>query len=120
MSRATRFGLRHAVPLALGSVVALISLAAPLANAQNDGAKLVEQARCYACHQMSEPLLGPPYVAIAARHAARKDVMVDVLARKIVDGGGGNWGLVPMVPNEDVTIEQARVIAAWILSLAPQ
>lgn len=90
-----------------------------LVHAQSDGAKLVEEARCYACHHMSDTLIGPPYLAIAARHAARKDVMVDVLARKIVDGGGGNWGLVPMVPNEWVTIEQARVMAAWILGLVP-
>jgi cytochrome c len=104
----------------LGAAGLLCSLA-PIASAQNDGgAKLVEEARCYACHHMTDTLLAPPYVAIAARHAPRKDVMTDVLARKIVHGGGGNWGLVPMVPNQWVTIEQARVMSAWILSLAPQ
>ena len=46
--------------------------------------------------------------------------MVDVLARKIVDGGGGNWGLVPMVPNQWVPIEDARVMSAWILDLTDQ
>ncbi len=67
---------------------------------------------------MTETLLGPPYAAIAARHAPRSDVMVDVLARKIVDGGGGNWGLVPMVPNQWVSIEDARIMSEWILGLA--
>jgi cytochrome c len=43
--------------------------------------------------------------------------MTDVLARKIVRGGGGNWGSVPMVPNRWVTIDDARTMAAWILSL---
>jgi cytochrome c len=117
--------IRH-VPRSLRGVLAgfaaagVLCLLAPIASAQNDGAKLVEEARCYACHHMTDLLLAPPYVAIAARHAPRKDVMTDVLARKIVHGGGGNWGLVPMVPNQWVTIEDARVMSAWILSLAPQ
>jgi len=87
------------------------------AHAQDAGESLVAEARCNACHLLAEPLLGPPYVAIAARHAAQKDVMVDVLARKIVHGGGGNWGVVPMVPNQWVTMDQAREMARWILSL---
>ena len=84
----------------------------------SDGARLVGEARCDACHRLDEPSLGPPYVAIAARHAPNKDVMVDVLAHKIVHGGGGNWGLVPMVPNQWVSADDARAMAEWILGLA--
>ena len=87
------------------------------AHAQGAGERLVADARCNACHLVSEPLLGPPYIAIAARHSAQKDVMVDVLARKIVHGGGGNWGVVPMVPNQWVSMDQARAMSRWILSL---
>jgi cytochrome c len=43
--------------------------------------------------------------------------MVDVLARKIVHGGGGSWGVVPMVPNQWVSLEEARAMADWILGL---
>ena len=82
-----------------------------------DGATLVQACRCYACHHMTDNLLGPSYTEIAARHAARKDVMVEVLAEKIIVGGAGNWGVVPMVPNEHVSIEEARTIAKWILNL---
>jgi cytochrome c551/c552 len=91
---------------------------APAANAMA-GAKLIEQARCYICHDLDKVSIGPPFKAIAAMHAARKGEMTEVLARKIVLGGGGNWGLVPMVPNEWVTIEEARGMAGWILGLAP-
>jgi cytochrome c len=45
------------------------------------------------------------------------DGIVEVLAQKIISGGAGNWGVVPMVPNEQVTIEQARAMARWILEL---
>ena len=104
---------------ALAAAVLLASFASTAA-AQDRGERLVEQAHCGACHKRSESSLGPPYVAIAARHAPREDVMIEVLARKIVLGGGGSWGVVPMVPNQWVPIEDARAMAEWILGLAPQ
>lgn len=99
-----------------GATVLLATLLHAAAQAQQSGETLVDAARCYACHQMSETSLGPPYQAIAARHGGNKDLMIDVLARKIVRGGGGNWGNVPMVPNQWVTIDQAREMATWILN----
>jgi cytochrome c len=96
-------------------VPGVLLFASPAYSAEPDGAKLFEQARCYICHNSEKVSIGPPLKAIAARHAARKDIMTDVLARKIVYGGGGSWGVVPMVPNQWVSVEQARVMAAWIL-----
>jgi cytochrome c len=103
--------------LALALALCAAVMALPASAAEPEGAKLFEQARCYICHNTDKPSLGPPLKAIAARHEARKDVMTDVLARKIVHGGGGSWGVVPMVPNQWVSIEQARVISAWILGM---
>jgi cytochrome c len=91
-----------------------------VAQAPANGAQLVDAARCYACHQQQESSLGPPYQAIAARHAGNKARMVEVLAQKIVNGGGGTWGAVPMVPNQWVSIEQARVMAEWVLQQGPK
>ena len=91
--------------------------AAPTAG--TDGASLVQSNRCYACHDMTEPLLGPPYRTIAARYGANRELMTEVLARKIILGGGGNWGVVPMVPNEQVSAADAHAIAGWILNQAP-
>jgi cytochrome c len=85
--------------------------------AQEEGEVLVQVSRCFTCHHVTDALLGPPYTAVAARHGQNKGVMVDVLAEKIILGGGGNWGLVPMVPNEHVSKEDARKIAEWILNL---
>ena len=105
--------LRNCLP-----ALALIVLAAPIANAaEADGAALAEKNRCVACHDTDRTLIGPSYKAIAARHSANKDLMVEVLAQKIIIGGAGNWGVVPMVPNEHVSIEEARAISRWILDL---
>jgi cytochrome c len=99
------------------ALILTAALAAPT-FAQDDASALVIEKRCNACHEQSDPSLGPPWQAIAARHAARKDLMVDVLATKIVHGGGGNWGNVPMVPNQRVSLIEAKRMAAWILSLS--
>jgi cytochrome c len=102
------------VKAALASVLGLLPLS--LHAAEPDGEQLAKAMKCYACHSVDEPLIGPPYKAIAARHAADKDLMAEVLARKIVHGGGGNWGVVPMVPNEHVSEADAHTLARWILS----
>lgn len=79
--------------------------------------KLLKERRCYACHELTQQLIGPSYQAIANRHGPRAEVMTEVLAHKIINGGGGNWGLVPMVPNEHVTLDESRAMATWILQL---
>ncbi len=99
-------------------VLTLIVFATTFVNAADlDGEALQEKNRCIACHALSKTLLGPSYAAIAARHSANKELMVEVLAQKIIVGGAGNWGVVPMVPNEHVSLDEARAIARWILNL---
>jgi len=102
----------------VAATLLILSTAAslPVLAAEADGAKLFEQKRCYICHDRTKASLGPPLTAIAARHVARRDVMVEVLANKIVHGGGGNWGVVPMVPNQWVSMPEARVLSEWILA----
>lgn len=106
--------VKKLLPLAV-----LAALCCSAAQAQDDGEALVTDKMCYACHQLDNASLGPPWRAIASRHGARRDVMVEVLAGKIIRGGGGNWGVVPMVPNQRVSKEEARRMAEWVLGLAP-
>jgi streptogramin lyase/cytochrome c551/c552 len=83
------------------------------------GPELVDRHRCNACHELDRPLIGPPFRAIAARYQTESGTMTDVLTRKILLGGGGNWGVVPMVPNEHVGETDARALASWILAQKP-
>ena len=83
------------------------------------GPELMDRHRCNACHELDKPLIGPPLRAIAARYQADAVTMTDVLTRKILLGGGGNWGVVPMVPNEHVSEADARTLAGWILAQKP-
>jgi len=105
--------------VAAGLLLACVVLGAGVtASAQApDGEALAGTKRCYACHDTDNVLLGPSYRAIAARHARERNVMTEVLAQKIIHGGAGNWGVVPMVPNEHVSLSEARAISEWILGL---
>lgn len=97
----------------------LLLLTAPAIQAEEDGASLVLTEMCYACHQLDSASIGPPWQAIAARHMLRKELMTEVLIGKVIRGGGGNWGLIPMVPNQRVTEEEARTMVEWVLEQTP-
>lgn len=104
-------------------VAAALSMAASLtlaADKESDAVKppaIFKENRCHSCHAVDKPLIGPPYRAIAAVHAANQDIMRNVLKDKIINGGGSNWGLVPMVPNPQVTDAEADQLIDWIFSL---
>ena len=122
MSGASRGAPERAGCCLRGAARGLAVLALALACGQAWAAgrplpQLLLQAHCDECHQVDTVRIGPPLVAVAARHRAEGEAAVDVLARKIMLGGAGNWGIVPMVPNERITLEQAREMARWILSL---
>jgi len=81
--------------------------------------ELALQKHCDECHAVDATRIGPPFVAVAARHRAEGAVAIEPLAQKIIHGGAGNWGNIPMIPNERVTLEEARALVLWILSLNP-
>jgi cytochrome c len=98
---------------------AALLLGATSVRAADDIPALLARKHCNACHDMESTLIGPSYIAIATRYRAGDRGIVEVLALKTVLGGGGNWGVVPMVPNEHVTLEEARAIVKWLLELEP-
>jgi cytochrome c len=103
----------------ISGIVAAVIVPAT-ACAEDAGAALAKASRCDSCHDAVRVLIGPPYQAIALRYASDKQVMETVLARKILVGGGGNWGVVPMVPNEHVKPDDARTLARWVLDQRPK
>jgi cytochrome c len=106
-------------PCACAAAAVWLMLGATPVRAGDDIPALLAQKHCNACHDMRSTLIGPSYTAIATRYRAGEAGSVEVLARKILLGGGGNWGVVPMVPNEHVTLGEARAIVRWMLDLEP-
>lgn len=89
---------------------ALLALAAPAFADQ----ALATAKNCMACHAVDKKLVGPAYKEIAAKYAGDKSA-VDKLAAKILKGGSGVWGAVPMPANAQVNDAEAKKLAAWVL-----
>jgi len=76
---------------------------------------LATSKNCMACHAVDKKLVGPAYKDVAAKYAGQKDA-ADKLAAKIMKGGSGVWGPVPMPANTQVNEAEAKKLAAWVLT----
>lgn len=95
-------------------VAAAVALVAAMpARASAD---LAQKKNCMACHATDKKLIGPAYKDVAAKYAGQKDA-ADKLAEKIVKGGSGVWGAVPMPANPQVTPAEAKQLATWVLTV---
>lgn len=77
---------------------------------------LATAKNCMACHAVDKKLVGPSYKDVAAKYAGDKSA-VDKLAGKIIKGGSGVWGPVPMPANAQVNDAEAKKLAAWIMTV---
>jgi cytochrome c len=94
-------------------LVAVAGAAATPAFAQAD---LAQKKNCMACHAVDKKVLGPAYKDVAAKYAGQKDA-VDKLAAKVVKGGTGVWGNIPMPANPQVSEAEAKQLVTWIMTL---
>ena len=81
------------------------------------GLPLMRAGTCFSCHRAADASAGPAYVEVARKYAADPAAR-DRLADKILRGGAGVWGEIPMPPHPQHTAEQSRLMVDWILSLA--
>ena len=93
------------------AIAATTLLAAP---AMADMA-LAKSKTCMACHAVDRKLVGPSYKDVAAKYAGDA-AAADKLAAKIMKGGSGVWGAIPMPANPQVSAAEANILAAWVLS----
>jgi cytochrome c len=97
-------------------VAAIFSLFGLLASAavQADPS-LADKKNCMGCHHATERRVGPAFKAVAAKYAGQGDA-VEKLSQKVIKGGAGAWGAVPMPANSQVSPAEARQLVVWILS----
>lgn len=91
-------------------VVAVDSAAA----GKNEGLALIEGADCLTCHKIETRVVGPSYQEVAEKYT---EADMDMLATKIIDGGKGNWGEIPMTPHAGMSRENAIKMVEYILTL---
>jgi cytochrome c len=95
----------------LFTLLAAVSVTAPAFADQ----ALAASKNCMACHAVDKKLVGPSYKDVAKKYAGDK-AAADKLADKIIKGGSGAWGPVPMPANPQVSADEAKKLTAWILA----
>lgn len=81
------------------------------------GLGLIAKSDCLTCHKVDEKLVGPSYREVAEKYAGAPNDVVTALAEKIIKGGVGNWGNVPMLPHPAISQEDAETMIRYILLL---
>lgn len=94
---------------AIIALVGLIAAAPAFANLE-----LAQKKNCMACHAVDKKVVGPAYKEVAAKYKGQKDIEAK-LADKIMKGGVGAWGQVPMPANPQVSADEAKKLAKWVL-----
>jgi cytochrome c len=84
------------------------------------GAQLIAKADCLGCHKEQEKLIGPAYADVAAKYKSAPAGIVDTLANKVIKGGTGVWGSTPMSPHPAISVDDARTMVKYILSIKKQ
>ena len=84
--------------------------------AMDAGELLIVKSDCLSCHHKENKLIGPAYQEVAAKYPAT-DENIAILASKVIKGGKGVWGAIPMTPHAKLTEDDAKTMVKYILSL---
>jgi cytochrome c len=90
--------------------------AGPAAGANEKGLEMIGALDCTTCHKINEKNIGPAYVDVAKKYEPT-EANIDTLVEKIIKGGSGNWGTVPMTPHPTLSVDSAKEMVRYILSL---
>ncbi|KIC92978.1 c-type cytochrome [Flavihumibacter solisilvae] len=93
--------------------------AAPAPAEDDKGVELIASSDCLTCHKVNEKAIGPSYSDVAKKYTA-DDATITDLANKIIKGGSGVWGQVPMTPHPQVSEDDAKTMVKYILTLKNQ
>lgn len=94
----------------------ILSAACTLAAPALADEALAKSKNCMACHAVDKKLVGPAYKDVAKKYAGDASA-AGKLATKVMKGGAGVWGSIPMPANPQVSDAEAKKLVAWVLSL---
>ena len=97
------------------SIALMFALFAGVSGPAFANADLAQKKNCLACHAVDAKRIGPSYKEVATKYADNKDA-VAMLSTKVITGGGGVWGAIPMPANPQVTEAEAKQLVQWILT----
>lgn len=80
------------------------------------GEGLVKSNDCNTCHHRTNTVIGPAHLKVAEKYEFT-EANVKMLAQKIMKGGSGVWGQIPMAAHVDLSESDAEAMARYVLSL---
>lgn len=80
------------------------------------GSNLIGKSDCKTCHALNQKLIGPAYFEIASKYNGQTGA-IGKLADKIIKGGSGVWGQIPMTPHPQISRKDASQMVNYILSV---
>lgn len=89
---------------------------AATAVAKKDGKALIAGSDCRTCHKDDTKLIGPAYQDVAKKYE-NTPKNVKMLAEKVLNGGQGNWGEIPMAGHPNLSVDDASAMVEYILSM---
>jgi len=98
------------------SLMLCMVLSALASSSAMASADLAKAKNCMSCHAVASKVVGPAFKDIAAKYAGQKDAE-NKLVGKVLKGGSGSWGAVPMPSNPQVTEAESRTLIKWVLAL---
>src|SRR5579872_7456831 len=88
--------------------------AAPVASdAIAQGEALVKANDCKTCHHTTNKIIGPAHMDVAKKYDFT-EANVKMLAEKIIKGGSGVWGQIPMTAHPDISQADAEKMARYV------
>lgn len=83
--------------------------------------EMIGSSDCTTCHRLDKAgtgaVIGPAYSDVAAKYVPAADTTIDRLVKKIISGGSGVWGLIPMTPHPALKEADVKEIVKYILTL---
>lgn len=97
------------------SLLLCLAVGVLASNGALASADLAKSKNCMACHAVATKLVGPAFKDVAVKYAGQKDAE-EKMTQKIIKGGSGVWGAVPMPANPQLTEAESQSLAKWVLS----
>lgn len=104
-----------------GAVFFALLLSCSLGHASDEDDKaylLAKQNACLGCHAINKKVVGPSFQDVAKKYANNPNAIA-FLKNKVLKGGSGSWGVVPMPGNNKLSDADASLIVTWIMRGAP-
>ena len=82
--------------------------------AATEGGKLAARFGCAGCHSVDRKIVGPAFKDIALKYRGHADAF-EKISHQIMQGGGGQWGTIPMPPFPRLSVAEVKVLSDWVL-----